>query len=316
MNKIIPSTKLKIVSVHKLMDATCLRKFFWRRILNLESKGMNENFWYGGVLGAGFEAMLVGKNWRQAMKKEDKRRVKGHELSSVVQDNLDLNYRLIEVILAGAARQPEVKRMRLTRSQIKFSVPLKCGVKFCGTLDGIGTYRGQPHLFEFKTASKVNQAYLMSLRFDKQINGYAWAINKGRAKPLTECRYCIFKKAQKRVKRGQTVDEFVEEIEQDVIARPEMYYVWHRLSLGRTTVREVAYDIKQEAEDLKAKFDRAKRGQLLDPHYWPKRENKCHDYSGCEFLPLCDNPAKWKIYLRMYRQREMLYEEEKDELES
>ena len=52
MNKITPSTKLKIVSVSKLKSVTCLRKYYWRRILNLESRNMNLAFWYGGVLAA------------------------------------------------------------------------------------------------------------------------------------------------------------------------------------------------------------------------------------------------------------------------
>ena len=71
---IVPSTRLKVVSVHKLKTMTCYRKYYWRYVLNLESKAMNLNFWYGGVLGAGFEAILQGDDWKAAMQDEQDRK--------------------------------------------------------------------------------------------------------------------------------------------------------------------------------------------------------------------------------------------------
>lgn len=313
MSNILPSTKLKVVSVHKLGDTICWRKFFWRRVLNLESRNLNMNFWYGSVSGEGIEAMLSGGDWRAAMAEEDEKSLRGYVISPLDEENLKLNRRLIEASLEAAELQPAVDKMKLIETQIKFAVPLKCGVKFCGTLDGIGTYDDTPHMFEFKTAKQFKKNYKEWLLFDKQINGYAWAM-RSKGTPLGRCRYCIFKKYGRRLGK-KTLNQFVEQWKEDLRDPKREEYKWESISLGATTVTETYYDIEQEAEDLLAKFERAKKGQLLDPHYWPKRENKCHDYAGCEFLPLCSNPSRWNVFLRTYKQRTMLYEEEIEEVD-
>jgi len=317
MSNIRPSTKLKVVSVSKLKSLTCLRKYFWRHILNLESKKININFWYGGVLGAGFESLLLGKSDKQIladMRREDKKRASKHTIDGQTMDEMRLQRQLIEAIVLGAKRRSDVKRMKLTESQIKFQLPLKCGVLFCGTEDGEGTYRGKPYLFEIKTASRVSPSYLDALKFGKQINGYAHARRKLKKSPIGDCCACVFHKPQKRIKRNQTIDDFVDEIKRDIVERPEMYYIWHKFKLGRTTVSEVGKDIEREAYILKLLYKDC-GGKLLEPSMWPKQDQKCFDYSGCEYLPLCKNIAKWEMYLRFYKQREMLYEEESEELE-
>ena len=315
-NKIIPSTKLLCVSVHKLADFSCSRRYFWRRVLNLQSKNLNINFWYGSVLGAGFEAILLGKkNWKQLMRKEHINNLKGYDISKLA-DELDLQYRLIEAILEQAKEQARQHGMSLTKSQVPVRHKLKCGVVYCGTEDGEGTYNGKHSLYEIKTASKVNQAYLDSLKLDKQINSYCWANrNDPNTQNYGQCTYCIFKKPQKRLKKNQTPDEFVEEIAQDCVDRPEMYYEWLQLSLVKQFVDSVGNGIERMAEILKDIYDKLTVEQLLDPDYWPGMETKCADYSGCEFLPLCLHPNGYEMYLRFYKQRTTLYDLEKEELE-
>lgn len=315
-----------MVSCHKMWDFACPRRYFWRRVMNFQSKNLNMNFYYGSVLGAGFEAILLGKkNWKQLMRKEHNRQIKGYDISKLV-DELDLQYRLIEVILEQAKVQAKQYGMSLTKSQVSVNTKLRCGVIYCGTEDGEGVYEGKQSLFEIKTASKVNQGYLDSLKLDKQINAYCWANRSGelydpikkktlKNKHYNKCVYCIFKKPQKRLKKNQTPDEFVEEIAQDCIDRPEMYYEWLQLSLVKPFVDSVGQSIERMAEILKDIYCRLSKKQLLDPNYWPEMESKCSDYSGCEFLPLCLKPNGWQMYLRFYEQRTMLYDLEKEELE-
>jgi hypothetical protein len=320
-NKIIPSTKLRVVTVHKLKSLTCHRRYFWRWVLNLESRNLNINFWYGGVLGAGFEALISGRvtskeNPAKAMQIDDKKRCKRSVITGDLQDELRLQRRLIAAFINQAKNHPDVKKMKLKTRQEKFAVPLKdSGLLFCGTPDGEGTYANRPVLFECKTASKVTQSYIDALSFDKQVHGYAYSRRLCNKSVLPECCYCIFHKPQKRIKKGQTSDEFVTEITQDLKDRPSFYYTFHKFHLGRQTVAETGYDIEALAADLKAKYDRLRTTKaILDPHNWPKQEDKCYDYRGCEFLPLCKKPKQWHLYMRVYQQREMLYEQERKEL--
>ena len=316
-NTIRPSVRLKVISVSKLSCLKCLRYYFWKHILNLESNRLNTNFWYGGVLGAGFESLLLGKTDKQvlsAMDKESDKRTAGYELADDTLNEISLQRRLIDLIVLNSRNQPKVKDMHMAHSQIEFRLPLECGVLFCGTEDGEGTYRNKECLFENKTASKVNSSYIDSRRFTKQVNGYAYACRKQKRSSVPECRYSIFCKTQKYVKKNQTVDEFIEEIHQDIANRPEKYYIWHSFSLGRSTVSSVGADIERQAHILKLLYADC-GGKLLDPALWPKQENKCYDYAGCEYLQLCKNPRRWELYLRFFKQREMLYSEEQEELE-
>jgi hypothetical protein len=273
------------------------------------------NFWYGSVLGEGFESILLGKkNWKQLMKKESNNSLKGYDTSALA-DEISLQYRLIEVILEQAKEQVKEYDMSLTKSQVPVETKLRCGVVYRGTEDGEGVYEGKRSLYEIKTASRVNQGYLDSLKLDKQINSYCWANRNSKTKHYNKCVYCIFKKPQKRLKKNQTVDEFIEEIAQDCVDRPEMYYVWLQLSLVKQFVDSVGQSIERMAEILKMIYDGLSKEQLLDPNYWPEMESKCSDYSGCEFLPLCLHPNGWEMYLRFYTQRTMLYPLEEEELD-
>jgi hypothetical protein len=276
---------------------------------------MNLNFWYGGVLGAGFEALLMKKNWRKAIQLEDRHRCKKHITTGELEAELRLQRRLIVAFITQAVKHPDVARMKLISHQNKFKVRLKqSGLWFCGTEEGEMTYRRRPMLLEIKTAKQVGQAYMDALAFDKQVHGYTYG-RRLQGKPvLPECCYCIFRKPQKRIKQGQTIDEFVREIELDLKERPNFYYIFHKFSLGRTTVSEVGHDIERLASILKLLYNSMSEKELLDFHNWPKQENKCHEYAGCEFLQLCKNPKRWELYLRFYQQREMLYEIERKEL--
>jgi hypothetical protein len=355
MDKIVPSTKLKVVSVSKLKTMSCLRKYFWRYVCNLGSKYLNNAFWYGGVFGAGIEALMMGKSDKQvraAMKAEDKRRVKGKVVKEDMLEEMALQRRLIEVLVFGAKDQPEFQKMHMERDQIKFKVKLRSGVLFCGTEDGEGTYAGKPCMFENKTATSVSDSYLAALTYGTQVNGYTWAQKKDKKDFPSLCVACVFQKCGKIVKKDQTVDDFLEEIRTDIYGgekemktmvkvvdpetgeevidsesgkvkkvpkvkvidpQPERYYRWHKFRLGVRTVSEVGEDIERQAEILKMLY--ADCGDdLLNPMLWPKQENKCADYKGCEFIQLCMNPARWKMYAeRFFVQREMLYDEEYEE---
>lgn len=317
MNKIIPSTKLKVITVHKLWDMSCLRKYFWHRVLNLESRILNIAYWYGSLTGAGLEALLLGKDPERAIRIEDRKRRAAHITSAELEEEMRLQRRLISAFIAGAKRHPKVRKMKLIHTQQKFRVRLQDSrLWFCGTRDGDGTYCNKTSLFECKALSRVTSSTISALTFDKQINGYTYARRLEKKPVFPRCCYCIFRKPQKKIKRNQTVDQFVTEITRDLAERPDFYYFFQNITLGKLTVEETGYDIEADAIDLKEKYKRlGTDSKILDPHNWPKQETKCTDYKGCEFLQLCKNSKKWQLYLRLFQQRQMLYEEEKKELQ-
>ena len=258
-NEIIPSVRLEVVSVHKLLALKCMRFYYWTFIRNLESKNLSIPLWWGSVHGEGWESALMGKDWRKAMKREDKKHCKGKRISTDVAEDMDVIRSIIEIQIECGLQQPIVKDFKITETQSKFAVPLKCGVTFCGTKDAVGTDQGVPTLFENKTASQVTPAYLESLRYGKQVNGYAWSeIKERRENRVTQCRCCVFRKPALRVKKDQSIEEFKDEIRCDIMggtdyrgkkraARPDHYYRWLKFTFGKKTVMDVGRDIEQEA---------------------------------------------------------------------
>lgn len=335
MISITPSTKLKAVSVHKIAAHTCPRYYYWTQIRNLDMKFIRIYYWYGSVLGAGWEAMLMRKKPRQvkmAMDKEHNRFTKRYICSSDDIVEMKMLRSLIEVILEGAERQPMYQDLKMDEGQDKFCVNLKeSNVKFVGTRDGKGWYRGKYVLLENKciVAGMVNDKLFNDLQMDMQVNGYTYSGRLEGGEYPTKCVYCVFKKTQKRMKKqgwkmngrgarvghDQTPDEYVQEIKEDLEKCPDKYYDWRVFTLGKTNVDESGYDIENAAAELEAKYKRLGVDGVLDYRNWRKDTSQCNNYGGCEMRDLCSNPPRARQYMGNYIMREMRYEQEKNELQ-
>jgi len=325
MDKVIPSVRLKVVTVHKLWSMSCPRKYFWQWVLNLEPKKINLNYWYGSVWGEGFESLLLGKSLRQAysaMDKESKRRTSRHTISDDDSYEIDLQMRLLKLFVKAVSTGPhpefDMKKMKMKSRQVVVSFPLKTsGLTYYGTLEGLGTYCGKPVMFENKTAKSVNQVYFDRLAYDKQIHTYALARKKTRETCPKKCCYCILRKVQKRIKKNQSEDEFIQEIADDLKdqEKREWYFILHPVTLGVTTLKETEYDLEMGAARLKGFYNGLTEARLLNPHYWEKNDSQCSAWRGCEYQILCRYPARWNIYMKhFFQMRELMYEEERKEL--
>ncbi|MCP5006497.1 MAG: PD-(D/E)XK nuclease family protein [Planctomycetes bacterium] len=321
MRTIIPSTRLMIINVSKLKDyASCPRKYYWRYIKNLESIYLNMAFWYGSRSGAGAEALLQGKSWKQAqkmMKAEDRRYFDRYKINEINKEALEINHRLIDIILKAFRRHDDFNKMKIISNQNKFAVRLKdSGILFTGTEDGQGTYNKMRVLFEIKNLKQVSKNTLKDLIADKQINGYSYARSLlGEAK-VTNCIYLIFRKSSKWIKEKQSVDDFVAEIEQDVIDRRDFYFTFKKIRLGTLQVEEVAADIECWTNDLKCKYRRLDTDEaILDPHNWP-RSSACSNFAGCVYRKPCFEPKRRAVWMNDFQARELRYEGEQQELQT
>ncbi len=320
MNKIIPSTKLKVVTVHKLWDTVCMRKYFWHRVMNLEPRYINMNFWYGGVLGAGWEAALQGRKPAQiklAMRRESKKRTSRHALSSEDHMEIDFQLQLIWLFIEGAMKQRrqdfDFSKMKVTTPQQKVSYQLEdSDVIFCGTNDGLGVYRNGECMFENKTARYVNNDYISKIAFDMQIHSYANALPNCPKK----CCYCIFTKTAKKIKRsrGQTSEGFLEEIASDIKTDPRKFFILHEHIFSQRMLSQVAADVEAGAWRLSQMYDGLSGKELLNPLNWDRQSQQCLHFGACEYLMLCKNVQSWKVCERMYQMRELMYDQEEEEL--
>ena len=326
MSNIIPSTKLKVITVHKLWDTVCMRRYFWTRVMNLEPKGINLNFWYGGVLGAGWEAFLSGKKSPQIQKimaKESLRRTRRHALSPEDQAEIKFQLQLIFLFIEGVMKQRrpdfQADKFTLTHPQQIVSYPLEySNVTFFGTNDGLGTYRGTACMFENKTARYVNNDYISKIAFDMQIHSYHNGLTKSGVAFLKKCMYTIFVKTQKKIKsasRGQTTEGFLKEIARDIDREPKKFFILHEHRFSPTVLKQVASDVEAGAWRLSQMYKSLSESELLNPENWDRQSQQCLHFGACPFLILCKNIKGWRACERLFQQREMLYKEEKDELQ-
>lgn len=323
MIKIIPSTKLRVLSVHKIWNMSCFRFYFWRHIRNLEPKGLNLNFYYGGILGAGIEQLLkdgkyIKSKMNKVLKTESKNRLQEHTVSLEDKSEIALQYQLVEASLQGVVKRPFFKKMKITKSQIEVSYPLTKNVTFHGTMDGLGLYKKRPCSFEFKTATQIAKDLFTALQYDKQVYGYVSALKSLKKSYPKTCCYLIFRKTQKIVKisKGQTVEEFIQEIKEDIITRPEFYYIHHPITLGKETTKTVKQSIIASAKFLETIYESMTKKELLNPISWPCNERQCLSFGTCPFILLCKYPRRWKVYSHLFQQRKRIYADEQKELET
>jgi hypothetical protein len=285
---------------------------------------MNLNFWYGSVLHRGFQTLLITRSLSKAlvaMSAESKRRMGRYIISNDDQQECSLQLRLIQTIIKTTAMQPFFKYLTMDWAEKQFKTCLVDNTLFCSTLDGWGKCRGKPVMYEIKTAKSVTNNYFTALGMDAQIHGYGVQMKRSKLSFTPLVAYCVFRKSSKWIKKGQPADAFIEEIQRDILKRPEWYFIVDSanrtfpftLTMGANTLRDTEADIITMTKLLGARYNVPEK-TLLNPEYWPKNCKHCLNYGACQFLPLCRNIRQHEVYMRLYNQREMMYEEEELEL--
>ena len=208
---IIPSTKLLNVGVHKIQDVmTCRRYYFWRWVLNLVPKKINLNFWYGSIIHKGME--LAVKQNPDINEIYDGMRETAHEASEGYYiDNydkaemdlmLEIAYLMIKNYISNF--DDEIYKAKMCGTEVKFELKLENSpVTITGTVDAYGKIGNVYVLFEYKTGSMITNDYFARLRFDKQLNIYAYGIKHITGKFPAYTPYLVFRKPQIRCRQNE-----------------------------------------------------------------------------------------------------------------
>jgi len=304
---------------------SCWRRYYYERVLNLQTNKVILPFWWGGVLHVGFEHLLLGYNDTEidaAMASESRRRCIGSVITADDKAEMALQFQIIRAYVF-TAREISHVHWRLDKidlawseEQISWPIPGFPDIHFCSTLDGGGLVRGTPSLLEIKTAKNVSDEYFATLEFDAQVCSYILGHRKDRKNGATQCHYMVFRKPAIRIKKSESLDEFIERLAEDLLARPDFYFLSRTLPIGGRAVANAEADITATTEILSDRYDKlTRRGTLLEAREWPKQTAHCDYYnSPCPFKMVCRHGGDPSTFLPMFRQREMLYKEERKEL--
>jgi len=318
---IVPSTKLVSMSSSKMQSLSCDRFYFWQWVLDLVPKKLNMAFWFGTVMHAAFKAMVTTKKYKNICKIMDEAsKIEIAKYALVAEDSVEIQLQLsiMKIIIKVYLEEysSRITQLSETRTEEMFATKLtESPVIYEGTIDSYGYKRSKPVLIERKTTSTISDDFFKLLKFDIQINGYAQAIKSELLGEYpTHCIYEAFRKPKIKVRKDESPKDFLIRLEEDLHARKDWYYVSHRHMFGKHSIMEAFTDIERATAQLYSKYKQLSTAQLLNPYYWPRRQKQCLSYGVCPYFILCKNCQKYPLYLKLYQQRELRYENEQKEL--
>lgn len=274
------------------------------------------------------QALIYGTLFHEFLEKHH--RNLPYEKTVVTDDTIDkqMFIMLNEQIDAYIKNRPKEKFKFLMVEQPfsgKFVDP-KTGRKTAFTLSGIidglvVSSEGEYWLWENKTTSRADQAYIDRIYIDRQTHIYKKKVEELFKKELNGQQivgviYNIIQKPKVEWSQGETVEEFIER--QKTAQRPNMLKrKWP--DTVETYTQKVRAHIKPEHFLLITKYfsDEKVAETLLDiadvfknikscrrTGYWRKCTKSCHKYnSQCEFFPLCLSDNQEYLKQELYQQR-------------
>tara|TARA_R110002126_G_scaffold19449_11_gene72862 strand:+ start:880 stop:1893 length:1014 start_codon:yes stop_codon:yes gene_type:complete len=199
-------------------------------------------------------------------------------------DNLSINSAIVEAMVGGALRLwgDDLPDQR----EVQFTLPLinpetgRASTRhvFRGVIDGLwnNPIRGA----EYKTAGRVDKAYIDRLQLDFQVGAMLTAIGRllGVDPWTIPMSYRIAKKPQSRQRKNESVSEFAARIKADYIDRPEFYF--HDLVLRRSEDQMKRW--QHEAWRLHQRILYIENGGFT-----VRNTRHCTQFGRCAFLDLC-----------------------------
>lgn len=299
----------------------CDRFYFWRWVYNIIPKAINTNFWWGTVVHKGCEMIPTGATIAKVLKTMEevsKKELKSFSPTMRGASEVDLQFEMLRIIMKVFYKKyrKEFKGLKIQATELRFKKKLKQSpILFCGTIDGYCFTGDKYILLEYKTSSQIQEQYFKRLKMDKQLNGYAIGLKTITGKYPAKCIYFTFRKPSIRVRQNESETQYLKRLEEDLIERAPWYYIRYDHTFGRQSIRAVEQDIEGATFDLCSKYDYLSTKELLRPCNWPRNDRACFNWGICQYFVLCTKLEKYKLYLPLFKMRDLRYAEEFKELD-
>lgn len=253
----------------------CGRKYYHSYIQRLEPVSKNA----AQTMGAWFAKCLENEN-PHAHQPDYKAAVAGMTSEGDI-DLLSQQYVQVQLLADGYLKKyagtPKTHR----------EVPFDDDLLGVGFLDGVYVDGKKLIGVEDKLLNKrfFNDASSAKLAIDKQVTRY-FAAMKRKGHPLHAMQYRVtFKPTIKRdTRKNESLNEYAQRLHGRIQSEPESFY--QSFTLYRSDEEIDAY-----LAQLQADRDEARRAHRLYKkigiNAYRQNTNRCGDYGGCEFLPLC-----------------------------
>lgn len=150
-----------------------------------------------------------------------------------------------------------------------------------GKRDGVYTEGGGDWLFETKTKSRIDEGTMQDiLGFESQVNLYLVSLWKETGRVPKGVRYNVIRRPGLRQKVKESLPEFAQRLADDVVLRPNWYFMRHKMKI---TERELDVFVG-DLEDRVWEFMHWAKG--IGGHW--KESSQCENkYGVCQYLSIC-----------------------------
>ena len=147
-----------------------------------------------------------------------------------------------------------------------------------GYADELADRDGRLVLIENKLVGQIGAPQIRKLPLDRQLALSAYGIWRATGREILEVEYRWTRKPSIKQKKGETVAEFCQRLEQDYFARPEFYAHQEKIIRSTADLVRIEAELWTWAEQIRA----GRREKV-----WPRNTGHCAEYGGCPYMPIC-----------------------------
>jgi hypothetical protein len=280
----------------------CKRKFYWKYIMKLRTRGRASSLLFGDYFHQGVAEWYRSK--RSSMKKiankfsetakaEIKKTGEFYDQAEFEKLTTMVNTLTGMLIGYGDVYQAERKTWIIERKNIEVAKTMDMGdFDFIFKADLLTAKKVKSRIVNFlvehKTAAQIPGSYIDRLPLDFQVRGYTFGCvdKRGLGLKLSEVVYDVVKKCKLRRKSNESAEDFDQRIADDYMARPEFYFFRESLKFDMSDINAFELELNQIHSEYAALI--ARMENPLDPREWKPSDNICTEfYKNCEYQPLC-----------------------------
>ena len=271
---------------------TCRRKFFYEYVRELEPKQFNSSLNTGKLFHLGMETMYktgdLGAVDAVIFNASEEVDTSAWTQAEFMDYEKDIT--MIQGMLHGAYDifylRDQEKNVKVLEVESEYVLETGSDNQYHLILDLLLEIDGKVCLVEYKTASRLGDAYFARLRIDLQTRCMATVLNGLENKKIEKIIFRIIKKPGIRVKQTEQTAAYLERLRDEFISKPNDYFIEQEF---------IFTEKEQEAAGEYIQIMQQEVKETCGRNRFPQNTSIC-SLINCAFLPLCCSEENVDLY--------------------
>lgn len=270
----------------------CRKAFKFRYLDRIESIKRADYFSFGSVIHSCLEAYYNGKRYKEI--------IDVNYPDTIIDKKQEYSEALASAMMKGYVKKydDDLMNFKVIGTEIDFELPIinpltkrrSRKYNLHGKIDMVIKKDGGLWIVEHKTASQVYAGYIDRLWHDLQIAIYLVKYEELTGLKIDGIIYNVIKKAQIKLKKTETIDEFKERLSEKYMTDPDMFF--------RT---EIFIDEERKLEVKRELWNIAK---AMNTDNIFKNRSQCYIFGECEYFKICNSNDNPMVIQNYYKERE------------